>query len=122
LLAWIGDRAEINIRAANKKNISDFSLLSEEFGALELTAKCNIFSFFVMAVSNFQDYNQQIEAISCRIRRLEERVSSSMLDRMDEPEQFRKECGAKLAQMKSEWENENTSLVTHIETVEWSVS
>jgi hypothetical protein len=69
-LAWIEHRAEININGAN---ICDFSLLSEEFGTLELTAKCDILSS-TMAVSN---YNQQMDATSNRIGRLEEIVSLS---------------------------------------------
>jgi hypothetical protein len=62
-LAWLECKVEMNTTAAN---IFDFSLLSEEFGVLELVAKCDI-SF----VSNFQNSSQQIEAIWNRIGRLE---------------------------------------------------
>jgi hypothetical protein len=113
-LSWIEGQAEINITTAN---ISDFMLLSGEFGSFELTARCNLFSSSTVpvSVSNFPNYNQQIEATLNRIGRLEERVSSSQ-------RQLRNDCEASLAQMRSEWDNQTRLLVARIEVVEGSVS
>jgi hypothetical protein len=71
-LTCLESHAEINITAAN---ILDFSLLSEEFGVSELSAKCGISSVSTVSVSNFQNYSQQIEAIWNHIGRLEDSVS-----------------------------------------------
>jgi regulator of replication initiation timing len=82
---------------------------------LELAAKCDIASSSTVTVSSFQNYNQQIEAVLNGIERLEERISSSVTERTNldnEFEQLRKDCEAKLAQMKSTWENENETFVT----------
>jgi hypothetical protein len=106
-LAWPEHPAEINITAAN---IFDFSLLSEEFGVLELVARCDISS-----VSNFQKYNQQIETISNRIGRLEESVSSSL-------RKLQTDCEAKLAEMKTKKENDNETVIAHVVGVERKVT
>jgi hypothetical protein len=111
-LSWIERQAEINITAAN---LSDFSLLSDEFGSFELTARCDLFSCSTVSVSNFPNYNQQIEATFDRIGILEERVSSWL-------GQLRNDCESALAQMRSEWEHEKVALVTRIAAVEGSVS
>jgi hypothetical protein len=71
-LSWLESKAEINITAAN---IFDLSLLSEEFGVLELSAKCEVFRCSTVSVSNFQNSSQQIEAIWNRLGRLEDSVS-----------------------------------------------
>jgi hypothetical protein len=91
-LAWLEHPFEINITTAN---IFDFSLLSDEFGVLELSANCDISSVSTVSVSNFQNCNQQIEAISNRLVNLEERISTSLRE-------LRTDCEAKLAEMKSE--------------------
>jgi hypothetical protein len=73
-------------------NRFDFLLLSDEFCVLELTAKCDIFSCSLVAVSNIHHYNRQIEATSNRIVRQEERVLAWMrelerdCDRVGKPE------------------------------------
>jgi hypothetical protein len=71
-LSWVEGKAEINITAAN---IFDFSLLSEEFGVLELAAKCDLFPSSTVSVSNFRNSSQQIEAIWNRLGKLEDNVS-----------------------------------------------
>jgi hypothetical protein len=111
-LSWIEHQAEINITAAN---VSDFSLLSDEFGSLELTARCSIFSSSTVDFSNFQNYNQQIESLWNRIVSLEERVSSSQIE-------LRFACEGKLAEMKSKWEQENDTQVARIVSVERTIS
>jgi hypothetical protein len=77
---------------------------------LELVAKCDISS-----VSKFQNYNQQIEAISNRIGRLEESVSSSLW-------KLRTDCEAKLADMKTKRENDNETVIARVVGVERKVT
>jgi hypothetical protein len=84
--------AEISI---TPKNLSDLSLLSEEFGVLELTARCNSFSSCMAAISNSQNYDEQIEAISTRIGTLEETVLLSVTESTNlknEILQLRRDC------------------------------
>jgi hypothetical protein len=111
-LSWIEHQSEINITAAN---ISDFSLLSDEFGSLELTARSGLFSSSTVDFSNFQNYNQQIESLSNRLVSLEERVSSSQWE-------LRSDCEGKLADMKSKCEHENETQVARIVSVERRIS
>jgi hypothetical protein len=106
-LAWLEGKAEINITAAN---ISDLSLLSAEFGVLDFAAKYDISS-----VSNFQNCNQQIEAIWNRIGRLEESVWSSL-------RKLRTACEAKLSEMKRKRENDNERVIGRMVSVERKVT
>jgi hypothetical protein len=64
-----------------------------------------------VSVSNFQNCNQQIEAISNRLGRLEESVSSSLRT-------LRTDREAKLAEMKAKRENDNETVITRILSVE----
>jgi hypothetical protein len=116
-LAWMEHQAEYFCVSICDFSLlfCDFSLLSDEFSVLELTERCDIFSSSNVSVSNFQNCNQQIEAISSRIIRLEERVSSSL-------RQSRNDCEAKQAEMKSDWEKKHSTFVTRLGAVERSIS
>jgi hypothetical protein len=95
--------------------------LSKEFGVPGLSASCDSFAISGSAVSHCQKSDKELDAVSNRFVRLEERVLCSATERTNlnnDFEQLRKDFDAKLARAKSEWE----TLEMHIETGDGNLS